>query len=118
MTQKILERPRLLERIRRAVADPSWAHITCFNASPLERSLAVQLGIPLYASDPSLSDLGNKSMGRQLLREEGVAVPPGAEHLRDESDVASALVELKRADPALGRAHLPGAVHQNRALRR
>jgi hypothetical protein len=104
LTQKILERPRLLDRIRRAVADPSWAHITCFNASPLERSLAVQLGIPLYASDPSLADLGNKSMGRQLAREEGVAVPPGVEHVRDESDVAAALVELKRDDPALRRA--------------
>jgi hypothetical protein len=52
LTQKILDRPRLLERIRSAIADTEVAHMTCFNSTALERSLAVRLGIPLYGNDP------------------------------------------------------------------
>ena len=104
LTRKILDRPRLLARIRDAIADPDWAHLTCFNASDLERTLAVQLGIPLYACDPKLAGLGTKSVGRELMKEVGVAVPDGVEHLRDESDIRDALVDLKRRDPQLGHA--------------
>src|SRR4051812_41098656 len=60
LTQKILERPRLLERIRVAIPDSRAAHMSCFNSSPLERTLAVQLDIPLYACDPALNWLGTK----------------------------------------------------------
>ncbi|MCA9572620.1 MAG: hypothetical protein KC656_32490, partial [Myxococcales bacterium] len=47
LTQKILERPRLMARIRREVRDVEKAHMVCFNSSDLERSLAVRLGLPL-----------------------------------------------------------------------
>src|ERR671939_623627 len=60
LTQKILERPRLLKRIRAAIPDARAAHMTCFNGSPLELTLAVRLGIPLYACDPALRWLGTK----------------------------------------------------------
>src|SRR5215210_7392843 len=33
LTQKILDRPRLVERIRSAIADPEAAHLTCFNST-------------------------------------------------------------------------------------
>ena len=69
LTEKILDRPRLVNRIAEAIADPASAHLTCFNATELERTLAVRLGIPLYACDPALSHLGTKSGARQLLRE-------------------------------------------------
>ena len=101
LTEKLLARPRLLERIRDVVGDPTTAHITCFNASGLERSLAVQLGIPLYACDPNLALLGSKSLGRELFRDVGVPVPDGFEHLRDESDVIEALAKLRRDNPDL-----------------
>ncbi|MDJ0496997.1 MAG: carboxylate-amine ligase, partial [Acidimicrobiia bacterium] len=64
LTQKILDRPRLIQRISDAIPDHNSAHITCFNATHMERSLAVQLGIPLYACDPELNHLGDKSHGR------------------------------------------------------
>jgi hypothetical protein len=104
LTQKILERPRLLERIRAAIPDPWLAHLTCFCATPLERTLAVRLGIPLYASDPELYYLGTKSGSREVFREAGVPLPDGYEHLRDAQDLADALTGLKRRHPALGRA--------------
>ena len=101
LTQKILNRPRLLRRIADAIPDKASAHITCFNASHLERSLAVQLGIPLYATDPDLVHLGDKSHGRELFARVGIERPKGAENLRDEDDVVSALAELRGENPTL-----------------
>jgi hypothetical protein len=104
LTEKILARPRLLDRIRGAVADPEAAHLTCFNATPLERTLAVRLGLPLYACDPALAHLGTKSGSRTVFERAGVPAPDGFEQLRDADDVAGALAELKERDPALERA--------------
>jgi hypothetical protein len=104
LTRKILDRPRLLARIREAIGDPSDAHLSCFNATALERTLAVHLGIPLYACDPALGALGSKSGSREVFREAGVAMPEGFENLRDMNDVAGALAELKRRRPDLERA--------------
>ncbi|MDQ3942874.1 MAG: peptide ligase PGM1-related protein [Actinomycetota bacterium] len=104
LTQKILERPRLMERIHAAIPDIRTAHMTCFNSTPLERTLAVRLGIPLYGWDPELAYLGTKSGGREVFRQAEVPIPDGFEHLRDEEDVVSAVVELKRRRPGLRRA--------------
>src|ERR687894_451279 len=103
LTRKILERPRLIERIRAAIPDPGAAHLTCFNSTALERSLAVRLDIPLYGNDPELNYLGTKSGSREVFREAGVPLPEGFEHLRDEQDIVEAVVELKRSNPALRR---------------
>ena len=103
LTQKILERPRLLGRIWGAIPDPESAHITCFNSMPLERTLAVKLDIPLYANDPALDYLGSKSGGPEVFREAGVRAPEGFEHLRDEGDVVEAMAELKRRRPEVRR---------------
>ena len=55
LTEKILERPRLIQRIRYGIPDPSRAFMTVFNSTPLERKLSVLLGIPLNGVDPALS---------------------------------------------------------------
>ena len=106
LTQKILERPRLLERIRDAMGDPALAHLSCFNVTALERTLAVRLGIPLYGCDPSLQYLGGKSGSRATFREAGVSLPDGREDLRSVEDVVEALAELKARKPSLLRAAL------------
>ena len=103
LTRKILDRPRLLARLRAAIGDPAQAHLSCFAATPLERTLAVRLGIPLYACDPDLSDLGSKSGSRETFRAAGVDLPDGAERLRDAHDLAAAIVELKARHPSLRR---------------
>lgn len=104
LTRKILRRPRLVERIRAAIAEPEFAHMTCFNAEAEERTLAVRLGIPLFACDPALSDLGSKSGSREIFREAGIDLPAGMERLRDERDIVESLTELKRSQPELMRA--------------
>jgi hypothetical protein len=103
LTQKILDRPRLVERIREAIADPNSAHLSCFNSTALERTLAVRLGIPLYGNDPQLNHLGTKSGSRQVFREAGVSLPDGFEDLRDEEDIVEAIVALKRRHSELRR---------------
>ena len=104
LSAKILQRPRLMSRLRKAIGDTSQAHMVCFNSSPLERSVAVQLGIPLYANDPALNDLGSKSGCREVFREAGILFPDGFERLRDAGDIAEALTTLQDRDPAIRKA--------------
>ncbi len=104
LTDKILERPRLVERIRYAIRDRDRAYLTVFNATAAERKLAVLLGIPLNGCDPDLSYLGDKSNGKAIFKEAGVPAPAGFEHLASESDVVEALTELDRLRPGLRRA--------------
>jgi hypothetical protein len=104
LTAKILDRPRLVQRIRGSIPDAGLAHMTCFNATFSERSLALALDIPLYACDPDLLSWGSKSGSREAFREAGVPCPDGFEHLRDAADVAEALTALKRRAPSLRRA--------------
>ena len=77
LTEKILERPRLLQRIRDGIDDTRRAYLTVFNSTPLERRLAVLLGIPLNGVDPNLIHLGTKSGSRKVFREAGVDLPAG-----------------------------------------
>jgi len=104
LTEKILERPRLIQRIREGIEDSSRAYLTVFNSTPLERRLAVLLDVPLNGVDPNLIHLGTKSGSRKVFREAGVELPLGFEDLRTEHDVESALVELKARRPHLRRA--------------
>src|SRR3989475_9023817 len=95
LTEKILERPRLIERIRAGIVDPARAYLTVFNSTPLERKLAVLLGIPLNGVDPRLSHLGTKSGSRKIFREAGVGLPLGFEDLNDRSQIEECLAELR-----------------------
>lgn len=103
LTRKILERPRLVARIRAAIRDRACAHLSVFNASELEAHLAIRLGIPLYACDPDLAHLGTKSGSRETFRAAGVAFADGAENLRDMSDAAEAIASLKQRNPYMRR---------------
>ena len=104
LTEKILERPRLIERIRAGIHDRSRAYLTVFNSTPLERKLAVLLGIPLNGVDPKLTHLGSKSGSRKVFREAGVDLPVGVEDLRTEHEVENALLDLREKRPGIRRA--------------
>ena len=104
LTEKILERPRLIERIRAGIVDPSKAYLTVFNSTPHERKLAVLLGIPLNGCDPLLAPLGTKSGSRKVFRAAGVDLPLGFESLHAASEVEGALEELRALRPGLRRA--------------
>ena len=102
LSQKILQRPRVIERIRSLIR-PDCGLMTCFTVSELERSLAVALGIPLYGVDPKLLWLGTKSGSRWAFRKAGVPLLPGAEDLKSEADLVEAIDGLWQETEGLER---------------
>ena len=104
LTQKILERPRLIKRIKDFIPSGHEAHMSCFNVTSHERTLAVQLQIPVYGCDPDLYELGSKSNGRRIFRDCGLNVPDGFEDLHTENDIIDALVKLKNKYPLMRKA--------------
>ena len=104
LSGKLLSRPRMMRQIRSVIQRHESAHMVCFNSSALERTLAVQLGIPLYANDPSLLDLGTKSGCRETFREAGILFPDGFERLHSEDEIVEALATLKGREPEMRRA--------------
>jgi len=104
LTQKILERPRIIQRIRDFIPQDHETHMACFNVTDLERTLAVRLQIPIFGCDPDLYELGTKSNSRKIFRECGMDVPPGFEDLYSEEDLIIALEELKKQLPGLRKA--------------
>ena len=96
---KLLQRPRLLRRLRELIPHPDRAHLVAFNTTRHERDLALCLGIPLYGTDPRFERLGTKSGCRQLFSETGVAHPAGYEELKSTDDIVDALVQICREQP-------------------
>ncbi|HZW46647.1 MAG TPA: peptide ligase PGM1-related protein, partial [Microvirga sp.] len=104
LTAKILERHRLLERIRASIPDPDAAYMICFNVTEQERVLALKLNLPIYGCDPSLLHWGSKSGSRKVFREAGIEMPEGSEDLRGTDEIADALADLKARRPGIKRA--------------
>jgi len=100
LTQKILERPRLIDRIRMALR-PTKSYAICFNATTYERELSVKLGIPLLATDPELLYFGTKSGSRQIFDECDVPYPDGTPLFFSDNDLAEAACELWERQPHL-----------------
>jgi len=101
LSEKVLERPRLLRRIRELIVDPDRAHLVPYNTTDLERRLAVELGIPMYGADPKFFPLGTKTGCRRLFAEEGIPHPVGREGLSSLADAVAAIVELRGEQPRL-----------------
>ena len=68
LSAKILARPAVLDLIRISIRYPDAPNLTGFNSTALERPWPYAWVCPCDAVDPRLSDLGNKTMRRNLLR--------------------------------------------------
>lgn len=104
LTEKILERPRLIQRIRAAIPHQHLAHLSCFTVTGAERKLAIKLHLPIYGCDPDLLHMGNKSNSRKLFRACNIPVPYGIEDLHTEEELVEALYHLKQHKPRLRKA--------------
>src|SRR4029077_1014018 len=104
LSLKLLERPRLLERIQSSIIDKDRAHLACYNATFLERNLALRLGIPLYGADPRHLSFGTKTGCRQLFARAGVNHPLGFDNLTTMDDVVSALIRMRAQRPTIAQA--------------
>ena len=103
LAKKLLERPRMLARLRALVPDPARAHLVPYATTWADRELALRLGVPMYGNDPRLQPLGTKSGGRRLFREEGVPFPAGREDLSTEDDLVAGIVATRRDAPGTRR---------------
>jgi hypothetical protein len=101
LTEKILERPRLIERIRAEIGDPESAYLIVFNSTYLERELALKLGVPIFGADPKFNHLGSKSGCRRLFAEENVPHPDGFCDITTMEQVILAVATLRKRKPLL-----------------
>jgi len=104
LTEKILERPRFLERLRKLIDDREHAYLTCYNSTHRERQLALALDVPLNGLDPAHLAHGTKSGNRRIFAEAGVTLPDGSEDLHSEDDIVDALIRLGRSRPQADKA--------------
>jgi hypothetical protein len=101
LSQKILERPRLIRRIRELILDPERAHLVPYNTTELERDLALALEIPMYGADPKHFHFGTKTGCRRLFAEEDVPHPVGREQISSLADAVAAIASMRAERPDL-----------------
>ncbi len=102
LTQKILERPRLVAKIRRALR-PHKSYMVCYNSTDLEQQLSLKLGIPLLAASPEVLSWGSKNGSRQIFAEAGIPHPDGSYTVTNVADLVEELFGLWQRQPDLKR---------------
>ncbi len=102
LSAKLLDRPRMLSKIAAMIPDRQHCHLIPYNTTPLERDIALTLGIPMYGADPRLAGLGSKTGCRRLFAEEGVQHPLGVEDLHSFEDVTDAIMRMLEERPSIG----------------
>src|SRR5436189_1851004 len=95
LSDKLLERPRLIERIRSLIMNSDRAHLVPFNTTNREKELALRLGIPMYGADPKFFPLGTKSGCRKIFMEENVPHPAGRENIGSKEDLLNAIAHMR-----------------------
>ena len=101
LSDKLLERPRLMARIRSLIMDPDRAHLVPFNTTNREQELALRLGIPMYGADPKFFPLGTKSGCREIFMEEKVPHPLGVENLGSKEELIEAIAQIRARKPSM-----------------
>src|SRR5437867_5670157 len=95
LSEKLLERPRLIERIRSLIMDRDRAHLVPFNTTNREKELALRLGIPMYGADPKFFYLGTKSGCRKIFIEENVPHALGHENIGGKEELIESLAQSR-----------------------
>src|SRR5919108_4981405 len=101
LSDKLLARPRLIERIRSLIMDPDRAHLVPFNTTNREKELALRLGIPMYGADPKFFHLGTKSGCRKIFMGEEVPHPLGHENIGSKEDLLDAIAQMCAKKPSI-----------------
>ena len=101
LSEKLLDRPRLIEHIRSLIMDPDRAHLVPFNTTNREKELALRLGIPMYGADPEFFHMGTKSGCRKIFMEEDVPHPLGHENIGSNEDLLNAIAQMRARKPSI-----------------
>lgn len=98
LTRKVLDRPRVVERMRELIAESGPGVIVPFQTTELEAELAVALDVPVLGCDPRLLSLGSKTGSREVFVAAGVPAARGAQGLHTEEEILDALEALVATD--------------------
>lgn len=101
LTQKILERPAVIERIKRAIKNPALSYMEVYYNTELEHELAVKLGIPIFGSAVDLHYWSGKSGSRDIFKKLDIAHPKGYGSIFSMKEAAQAIVNLRSECPNL-----------------
>ncbi len=99
LTEKLLDSPDVLSRVRDLVGGDAGAALLPFNVTPAEWALASTLGLVLDGPGADLVALGSKTGSRRVARRAGVAVLEGEEELGSQLEVVAAVERLRRRRP-------------------
>ena len=102
LTEKLLERPALLERIAEQMR-PGRSVLICYVVTELEKELSERLQIPLLGTDPALGWWGSKAGAKQLFSRCGLPHPAGSPLVRDLPALAEATATLWQEQQPLDR---------------
>ena len=86
LTEKILERPRLINKIKHFLR-PNKSYMVCFNSTILEQELSIKLDIPLLASSPELLYWGSKGGSREIFAKCNLLHPDGSQLVYNINDL-------------------------------
>lgn len=100
LVQNVLESPKIITKIKKAITDPNKAVLRCYNATEMERRLAVKLGIPLFGSEQKFDFIGSKSGGRKVFKLAKTNVIPGFEDLKNISELVVSVAKLAKKHPS------------------
>lgn len=107
LTEKILERPRLISKIKRIIekiGSNVTADMQCFIPTKHEHKLAKQLGARLCASPDDVQFWGSKCGSRQIFKECDVPLPRGTfESIYNEDDLIKEISKLWNEIPDVER---------------
>jgi hypothetical protein len=98
LTEKLLARPDLLDRIR-TLGQPDQTHLVPFRVTSHEQALSDALTIPLFGPPANLEWLGSKTGSRRIGREAGVRVVEGSEDLWSMTQIEEAIERIRAHAP-------------------
>jgi hypothetical protein len=94
LTQKILEHPRLINRLKKLITSPETTCLSCFNSTKLEHDLAKKLGINILATLPETVHWGTKSGSHKIFNECGIPSPMATDLCDSEETLSIKIVDL------------------------
>ncbi len=103
LSEKLLARPRVLERIRAWIGDPAGCYLSPYTTTRLDRDVAIELGVPIYGADPRFLYLGTKSGGRAVFAQANVPHPLGVEGITSVVTAVDGIRRLRAAKPGITR---------------
>ena len=101
LTQKVLERPAVIERIKRHIVNPAMSYMEVYYNTELEHQLAVKLDIPVFGAAKDLTNCGGKTGSREIFKKLEIAHPKGYGSIYTIEDIAKAIADLHSECPTL-----------------